>query len=105
VDNTGTTFFIFSLGNPHVGEGAQTGKDGTTDPDGESSFRGGNDFDLHGGGGQELDFFGQSFGDTLVHSGSSGHNYIGIEVFSNIYISFHDGFVGQFVHTIVFFTN
>jgi len=38
VDDTGTIFFVFFLGDPHVVERAQSAEDGTSDPDREFSF-------------------------------------------------------------------
>lgn len=90
MDNAGSTFFVFSLSNPHVGERGQSSDNRTTDPDGESSLRGGNNLNFHGGRGEVLHFFGESFSNTLVHGRSSGKDNIGIEVFSDIDISLHD---------------
>ena len=54
VDNGGSRFIIFLLGDPHLLEGGERGQDGATDPYGVLPLGRSNDLDLHGGGGQIL---------------------------------------------------
>jgi hypothetical protein len=41
----------------------------------------------------------------LVHGGTTGHDDIGIKIFSDIDISFLDRIEGQFVHTLILFSD
>jgi len=99
VDDCGTTFVKFSLGDPLSLEGAQARQDGTTDPDGESSFSGGNDLDLDGGGSQSGDFLAQSVGNTVIHGSTTGHDDVAVQVLSDIDVALHDRLEGEFVDT------
>ena len=45
MDDFGTAFVEFGLGNPHIGEGAKSGEDGASDPDRESTFGGSENLD------------------------------------------------------------
>ena len=94
-------FCILVFCDPHGLEGAEGWEDWSSDPDWELSFGGGNDLDLHGWRSKGCDFLWKSFSDSLVHSGSSWHNDVGIQVLSNIDIAFHDWLEGQFVDTWV----
>jgi len=99
VDDCGTRFIEFGLGDPLSLEGAQARQDGTTDPDGESSFSGGNDLDLDGGGSQSGDFLAQSVGNTVVHGSTTGHDDVAVQVLSDIDVALHDRLEGEFVDT------
>jgi hypothetical protein len=46
-----------------------------------------------------IDFFLESIWETSVKSGSSGHNDVGVEIFSNIQIAFLDRLESQLMHT------
>lgn len=48
VDNGRTALVILLLGDPHLLEGREGSKNGTTDPDGVFTLRRSNDLDLHG---------------------------------------------------------
>jgi len=99
VDDCGTRFIEFGLGDPLSLEGAQARQDGTTDPDGESSFSGGNDLDLNGGRSQSSDFLAQSVGNTVVHGSTTGHDDVAVQVLSDIDVALHDRLEGEFVDT------
>ena len=48
VDNAGAGLVVLLLGDPHLLEGGEGGKDGSSDPDGVLPLRGSNDLDLDG---------------------------------------------------------
>jgi len=97
VDNGGTVLLIVLLRDPHSGEGGEMGKDSTTDPDGVFSLTWGVDLDLHLGWGEVDHFLLKSLWDTWVHGGTTGHDHVLVEVFSDIDIALHDGFEGEVV--------
>ena len=86
-------------------KGGQRSKDGTTDPDGVFTLRGGNDFDFHGGGGKGHNFFGQTFGNAFKHGGTAGQDNVGVQIFTDIDVTFHDGLEQSIVDTGGFLTN
>jgi len=104
VDDGGTGLLEFGLGDPKSLEGRQGGKDGTTDPDGESSLGGGDDSDLDGGGGKSGDFLLESLSNTVEHGGTTGHNDVTVKLLSDIDIALHDGLEGELVVAGVFLT-
>merc|ERR1711933_67710 len=105
VDDGGTSFVVFSLGDPHSLEGGQRGQDGTTNPDGVFSFRGRDDLDLHGGRSQGGDFLLHSIGNTGVHGGTTGQDVVSVQVLSDVDVALHDGVVSGFVDTSGFHTD
>jgi len=74
------------------------GKDGTTNPYGVFSFSWSVDLDLHLGWGEVLHFFFESFWDTVVHSTTTRHNHVFVEISSDIDITFHDRSESEFLH-------
>ena len=103
-----TALIVFLLGDPHLLEGRERGKDGTTDPDGVLSLGRSNDLDLHGRGSKSSDFLLHAVGDTWVHSGTTRlekksveaqlinfvvtyHDNVAIKILTDIDITFHDG--------------
>jgi len=105
VDNRGTGFVVFGLGDPHGLEGGEGGEDGTTDPDGVLSLWGSDDLDLHGGWGEGGDFLLHTIGNTGVHGGTTREDVVGVEVLSDINVALHDGVVSGLVDTGGFHTN
>jgi hypothetical protein len=99
VDDIGTNFFVFFLGDPHVVERAQSAEDRTTNPDRESSLWGSIDFDLHGGRGEGNHLLLESLSNTGIHGGTSGHDDVFIQVLSDIYVSGLDGVIGKLMDT------
>merc|ERR1719447_2170526 len=97
VDGARAALVVLLLGDPHLLEGGEGGKDGSSDPDGVLSLWWSNDLDLDGGWGKGGDLLLHSVGDTRVHGGASGHDGVGIEIFSDINIALHDGVVGGLV--------
>jgi hypothetical protein len=105
VDDGGTGFVVFGLGDPHSLEGREGSKDGATDPDGVLSLWGSDDLDLHGGWGEGGDFLLHSIGNTGVHGGTAREDVVGVKVLSDIDVALHDGVVGGLVDTSGFHTD
>merc|ERR1711939_258359 len=97
VDNGWAALVVFLLGDPHLLEGGEGSKDGSSDPDGVLSLWWSNDLDLDGGWGKSGDFLLHSVGNTGVHGGASGHDSVGIEILSDVNVALHDGVVGGLV--------
>jgi len=97
VDDGGTVLFVVFLGDPHGSEGRKMGKDSTTDPDRVFSLSWGVDLNLHLGWGEVDHLFLESLWDAWVHSGTTGHDHVLVEIFSDIDITLHDGFEGEVV--------
>jgi len=105
VDDGGTGFVVFGLGDPHSLEGGEGGEDGATDPDGVLSLWGSDDLDLHGGWGEGGDFLLHSIGNTGVHGGTAREDVVGVKILSDINVALHDGVVGGLVDTGGLHTN
>merc|ERR1719378_1256366 len=97
VDNGWAALVVFLLGDPHLLEGREGSKDGSSDPDGVLSLWWSNDLDLDGGWGKSCDLLLHSISDTGVHGGASGHDSVGIEILFDVNITLHDGVVGGLV--------
>jgi len=105
VDDGWTGLVVLGLGDPHLLEGGQRGKDGTTDPDRVLSFWWGNDLDLHGGWGKSSQLLGHTLGNAREHSGTTRHDDVGVQILSDINVALHDGLEGAVVDTGGFLTN
>ena len=105
MDNGRSSFVVFVFGDPHLLKGGQRSKDGTTDPDGVFTLRGGNNFDFHGGGGKGHNFFGQTFGNAFKHGGTAGQDNVGVQIFTDVDVTFHDGGKQSIVDTGGFLSN
>ena len=90
VDNGGTALVVLLLGDPHLLEGGEGSQDGATDPDGVLPLRRSNDLDLNGGGSQGSDLLLHTISNTRVHGGATRHDGVGIQVFPDVNITFHD---------------
>merc|ERR1712167_109783 len=97
VDNGWAALVVLLLGDPHLLEGGEGGKDGSSDPDGVLPLRGSDDLDLDGGGSEGGDLLLHPVGDTGVHGGASGHDGVGVQVLPDVNIALHDGVVGGLV--------
>jgi len=102
VDDGGTAFIIFLLGDPHLLEGGEGSQDGSTDPYGVLSLRRSNDLNLDGGRSEGGDFLLHSVSNTRVHGGASGHDGVSIEILTDVNITLHDGVVGGLMDTARF---
>ena len=99
VDNGWSSLLILCLGDPHGLEGREGTEDRTSDPDEEFSLSRGNNLDFHGWGSQSSDFFAESLGNSGVHSCSTTHNDVAIEIFSNVNIALKDRLIRNFVES------
>ena len=100
MNNTGSRLIILLLGDPHLLEGCEGRKDGSTNPYGVLSFWWSNDFNFHGGRSQIGDLLLHSVGNSGVHGGSPGKDNIAVEVTSDVNIALHDGVAGGHVRGI-----
>merc|ERR1711942_458850 len=90
VDNGWAALIIFLLGDPHLLEGGEGSKDGSSDPDRVLSLWWSNDLDLDGGRSKSSDFLLHSVSNTRVHGGASRHDSVGIQVLTDVHIALHD---------------
>lgn len=91
VNNRWARFIVFLFADPHLLEGRQGSKNGTTNPDGIFSFWWSDNFNLHCARSQRSDFLLHSIGNSRIHGGSTREDGVGIKIFSNINIALHDG--------------
>merc|ERR1740131_176885 len=97
VDNGWAALIILLLGDPHLLEGGEGSKDGSSDPDRVLSLWWSNDLDLNGGWSKSSDFLLHTVSNTRVHGGASGHDSVGVQVLTDVNIALHDGVVGGLV--------
>ena len=90
VDNRWARFIIFLLADPHLLEGGEGSKDGSSNPYRVLPFWWSNDLDLHGWWGKSDKFLLHSVINSWVHCGASRQDGVGVQVLSNINITFHD---------------
>jgi len=95
VDNGWAALIILLLGDPHLLEGGQGSKDGSSDPDRVLSLWWSNDLDLDGGWSKSGDLLLHTVSNTGVHGGASGHDSVGVQVLTDVNIALHDGVVGS----------
>merc|ERR1712032_721488 len=84
---------VLLLGDPHLLEGGEGSKDGSSDPDGVFPLGGSSDLLLH------------SVGNTGEHGGASGKDVVGVEILTDVDVALHDGVVGGLVDTSRFHTD
>jgi len=99
VDDARARLIILLLGDPHLLEGGEGGKNGSSNPYRVLPLRWSNDLDLDGGGSKGSDFLLHAVSNTRVHGCASRQNSVGIEVFPDVNITLHDGVVNSFVDT------
>merc|ERR1711885_61968 len=97
VDNGWATLIILLLGDPHLLEGGEGSKDGSSDPDRVFPLWWSNDLDLDGGWSKSGDLLLHTVSNTGVHGGASGHDGVGVQVLTDVNIALHDGVVGGLV--------
>merc|ERR1711887_105670 len=93
VDNGWAALIVLLLGDPHLLEGGEGSKDGSTDPDGVLPLWGSNDLDLDGGRSQSSDLLLHTVSNTRIHGGASRHDSVGIQVLPDVNITLHDGVI------------
>lgn len=104
VDDGRAGLVVLLLGDPHLLEGAQRGKDGATDPDGVLALRWCDDLDLHGRRGEGGDLLLHAVSDAWVHGGTARQDGVGVQVLTDINVALHDGVVGGLVDAAGFHT-
>merc|ERR1712165_386986 len=97
VDNGWATLIVLLLGDPHLLEGGEGSKDGSSDPDRVLPLWWSNDLDLDGGWSKGSDLLLHTVSNTRVHGGASGHDSVGIQVLTDVNIALHDGVVSGLV--------
>jgi len=102
VDNGWATLIILLLGDPHLLEGGQGSKDGSSNPDGVLPLGRSDDLDLDGGGSEGSDLLLHTISNTGVHGGASGHDSVGIEILTDVNITLHDGVIGGLMESTGF---
>merc|ERR1719154_250475 len=102
VDNGWAALIILLLRDPHLLEGGEGSKDGSSDPDGVFPLWWSNDLDLDGGWSKSSDLLLHTVSNTRVHGGASGHDRVGIQVLTDVNIALHDGVVGGLMDTTGF---
>merc|ERR1719402_1052548 len=102
VDNGWSALIILLLGDPHLLEGGEGGKDGSSNPDRVLPLWRSNDLDLDGGRSKGSDLLLHPVSNTRVHGGASRHDSVGIQVLTNVNIALHDRVVGGLVDTTGF---
>merc|ERR1712117_779314 len=94
VYNGWAALIVFLLGDPHLLEGGEGSKDGSSDPDGVLPLWWSNDLDLDGGRSKGGDLLLHTVSNTRVHGGASRHDGVGVQVLTDVNIALHDGVVG-----------
>merc|ERR1712215_71790 len=87
VNDGWATLIILLLGDPHLLEGGEGSKDGSSNPDRVLPLWGSNDLDLDGGRSKSSDLLLHPVGNTWVHGGASRHDSVGIQVLTDINIT------------------
>lgn len=104
MDDLGSVLLVFLLGDPLGFEGGEGREGGSTSPDGVVSVLGGDDLDHVLLWAEGIDFLLESVWETLVEGGTTGEDDVGVEILSDIDITFLDGLVTHGVHTEDFVT-
>merc|ERR1712083_1032655 len=102
VNNGWAAFVIFLPRDPHLLESGERSKDGASNPDRVLPFWWSNDLDLDGGWSKGGDLLLHTVSNTRVHSGTSGHDGVGIQVLADVYITLHNGVVCSLMDTTGF---
>ena len=102
VDNGGAAFIVLLFGDPHLLESGERSQDRASNPDRVFSLRRSNNLDLDGGRSKGSDFFLHPVSNTRVHSGTTRHDSVSIQILPNVNIAFHDGVVGGLMYTAGF---
>merc|ERR1719347_194381 len=102
MDNGWAALIVLLLGDPHLLEGGEGSKDGSSDPDRVLPLWWSNDLDLDGGWGKGSDLLLHTVSNTRVHGGASRHDSVGVQVLTDVNIALHDGVVGGLMDTTGF---
>ena len=99
MDDGRSALVVFLLGDPHLLEGGERGKDGASDPYRVFPLWWSNDLDLHCGRSQGCDLLLHTVSDAGVHGAASRENSVGIEILTDVDVALHDGVVAGLVDT------
>jgi len=97
VDDGSAMLLVVLLGDPGRGEGAERGEGRSSLPHGVLTVSGSDDTDLSAGGGERDELGLQAIGNTIVHGGTTGHDDVLAQVFTDIDIGGLDGSPGEAV--------
>ena len=90
MNNTRTGLVVLLLRAPEVLEGAEGGKNGTTDPDRVLALRGCHDLDLHARGSESSQLLLHTISDTREHRGTTRKDNVAVQITTDIEISLVD---------------
>ena len=90
---------VFLLGDPHLLEGGERGKDRASDPYRVFPLGRSDDLDLHRGWCKGRDLLLHTVGDARVHGATAGENGVGVEILTDVDVALHDGVVAGLVDT------
>lgn len=99
VDNRRSRLVVLLLGDPHLLEGGEGSKNGTTNPDRELSLGRSNDLDLHGRRSKSSNLLLHTLGNTGVHGGTTRHDNVTVKILTDINITLHDRVVSGLINT------
>ena len=91
MNDRGSALVILGLGDPHLLEGGERGKNGSSDPNRVLALRWRNDLDLHCGRGERGELLGEALGNSVEHGRAAGENNVGVEVLADVHVALHDG--------------
>lgn len=97
MDDGGAGLVVLLLGDPHLLEGGQRGRDGAPDPHGGLAFRS-YDLGLHHAGCQSCDLLLHPVGDAGVHGGPTRQHRVSIEFPPDVDVTLPDRIEGG-LHT------
>ena len=90
VNNGWAAFIVLLLGDPHLLEGGEGSKDGSSNPDRVLPLWWSNDLDLDGGWSKGSDFLLHICSNTRVQGGTSRHEGVGIQILSDVLMTTQD---------------
>eukprot|EP00038_Savillea_parva_P004742 m.141656 g.141656 ORF g.141656 m.141656 type:complete len:426 (-) comp11563_c0_seq1:2252-3529(-) len=97
VHNRRARLVVLLLGDPHLLEGRERGKNRATNPDRVLTLWWGNDLNLHRGRGQSRDLLLHAVGNAWEHGGTTREHSVGVQVLTDIDVALHDRVVRALV--------
>lgn len=91
-------FVVFLPGDPHLLERAETSEDRAADPDRILPLGRRDHFDLHGGWCERRYLLLHPIGDARIHCGATREHRIGVQIFADVNVAFHDRVVRRFMY-------
>merc|ERR1712151_1299542 len=105
MDSGRTRLIVLVLGDPHLLEGGEGGKDGATDPDRVLAFGRSDNLDLHGGRGEVGELLGETLSDAVEHGGSTGEDDVAVEILTDVNVALADAVERGGVDALSFHTD